>query len=46
MSFRQTDAPVLDSNAGIAVVASPLVMVGSVPGVAGLASSAAVAVRR
>ena len=42
MSFRQIDAPKLDSNAGIAAVASPLAMVGSVPGVAGLTPSAAV----
>ena len=46
MSFRQADAPVLEPNVGIAVVASPLVMVGSVPGVAGLAPSAAAAVCR
>jgi hypothetical protein len=46
MSLRQTDAPVLDSYARIAVVASPLVMMGSVPGAAGLATSAAAAVCR
>ena len=45
MSFRQADAPVLDSNAGIAVAAAPLVMVGSVPGVAGSAPRAAAVCR-
>ena len=38
MSFRQADSPVLEPNVGI--------VVGSVPGVAGLAPSAAAAVCR
>ena len=46
MSFRQADAPVLEPNVGIVVVASPPVVVGSVPGVAGLAPTAAAAVCR